>query len=342
MNIIPGGKIVTFGEIMLRLRPPDHELLFQSPVLETVFGGSEANVAVSLALFGSNSVYVTALPDNVLGDAAVRTLRSYGVTVQPYRTGGRLGIYYLESGACQRPSQVIYDRSGSCFAVAGADKYDWKTIFTGASWFHISGVTPAVSPQAGDCAFVAVEAAKKAGAVVSLDLNYRAKLWQYGKNAPEVLCRLTRLVDVVIANEEDIQKCLGISLENAGRPETAYRNLCSEVKKQFPDVSIVAVTLRHSYSADRNGWAAVLSGTSGFFVSRKYDIENIVERVGAGDSFAAALIYGLTEWNDEKQALEFAVAASCLKHSVPGDFNLVDKKQVLSLMAGNATGRIQR
>jgi 2-dehydro-3-deoxygluconokinase len=335
-------KIVTFGEIMLRLRPPSHELLFQSPLLECVFGGSEANVAVSAAVLGGNSVYVTALPYGAVGDAAVRALRSYGVDVQPYRTEGRLGIYYLEGGACQRPSQVIYDRSGSCFSVSGPDKYDWDALFAGTGWFHLSGVTPAVSQCACDCAFSAVKAAEKAGVVVSLDLNYRSKLWQYGKNAPEVLCGLARSADVIIANEEDIQKCLGISLNERLHTDDAYRELCDEVKKQFPNVHMVAVTLRVSYSADRNGWSAVLSGENGYYSSRQYDIENIVERVGAGDSFAAALIYALTEWGDEQKALEFAVASSALKHSVPGDFNLVTRDQVLSLMNGSGTGRIQR
>jgi 2-dehydro-3-deoxygluconokinase len=339
---ISGDKIVTFGEIMLRLRPPGRELLFQSPSLETVFGGSEANVAVSVALLGGKAVYVTALPANAVGEAAVRTLRAYGVDVQPYFREGRLGIYYLEGGACQRPSQVIYDRDGSCFSVSAPDTYNWNHIFEDAAWFHLSGVTPAVSQCACDCAFTAVSAAKKAGAVVSLDLNYRKKLWRYGKSAPDVLRDLARGADVIIANEEDIQKCLGICLDERKHPDEAYKELCGEVKNQFPDVSIVAVTLRCSYSADRNGWSAVLSGEEGYYVSQQYDIENIVERVGAGDSFAAALIYSLTEWGDEKKALEFAVASSCLKHSISGDFNLATREQVLSLMNGNDTGRIQR
>jgi 2-dehydro-3-deoxygluconokinase len=341
MNI-HSKTIVTFGEIMLRLRPPDRELLFQSPVLETVFGGSEANVAVSVAMLGGRAVYVTALPSGAVGDAAVRSLRSYGVDVRAYRTEGRMGIYYLEGGACQRPSQVIYDRDGSCFAVSGPDKYDWDEVFTGAGWFHLSGVTPAVSQCACDCGMAAVRAAGKNGAVVSLDLNYRNKLWRYGKGAPGVLREFARNADVIIANEEDIQKCLGISLNERLHTDEAYRELCDKVKEQFPNVRMVAVTLRFSYSADRNGWSAVLSGESGYYQSRQYDIENIVERVGAGDSFAAALIYALTEWHDEQQALEFAAASSCLKHSIPGDFNLAVKEQVLALMNGNGTGRIQR
>lgn len=341
MNI-HNKTIVTFGEIMLRLRSPARELLFQSPVLEAVFGGSEANVAVSIAVLGGRSVYVTALPSNAVGDAAVRTLRSYGVDVRAYRTEGRMGIYYLESGACQRPSQVIYDRDGSCFAVSEPGKYDWDALFADAGWFHLSGITPAVSQCACDCAFAAVSAAAKSRAVVSLDLNYRSKLWRYGKSALDVIRGLARSADVLMANEEDIQDCLGISLNDRLHPDEAYRELCGKVKEQFPNVRIVAVTLRGSYSADRNGWSAVLSGENGYYQSRQYDIENIVERVGAGDSFAAALICALTEKNDERQALEFAAAASCLKHSIAGDFNLATKEQVCALMNGNGTARIQR
>lgn len=335
-------SVVTFGELMLRLRPQGKERLFQSPVFDAVFGGSEANVAVSLAQFGADSVYVTALPDNALGTGAVRSLSYYGVHVRPYICEGRLGIYYLEGGACQRPSQVIYDRAGSCFALSTPDKYDWKSVFADAEWFHLSGVTPAVSPSACDCAFAAVKEAKAAGVRVSLDLNYRRKLWQYGKDAAEVMRELTKLADVVIANEEDIQHCLGIALKNRNTPEESYRILCDDVKNEFPNLACAAVTLRRSYSADRNGWSALLSGKSGFYESAQYDIENIVERVGAGDAFAAALIYGLTEWGDEQKSLDFAAAASCLKHSISGDFNLASKEEALALMKGNTTGRIQR
>ena len=339
-------KIVLFGELMLRLKPSGKERLFQSPCLESVFGGSEANVAVSLAVFGKNVCYVTALPDNAVGEAAAASLRYYGVCVDALRKPGRLGIYYLEDGACQRPSQVIYDRSGSCLAVTKSDEYDWENIFDGCSWFHLSGVTPAVSAEAADCALYAVKKAHKCGARVSVDLNYRKKLWKYGKSANEVMRVLAENADVLIANEEDIQHCLGIPLRNFTTPAESYRDLCVQVKKQFPNVDYVAVTLRHSYSADRNGWSSVLLGKFGFYEGAHYDIENIVERVGAGDSFAAGLIYGLTEFDmnseGERKALDFATAASCLKHSVPGDFNLVRKEEVYSLMSGNAAGRIQR
>ena len=327
---------------MLRLKSPAKERLFQSGMLESVFGGSEANVAVSLAIFGKESEYVTALPDNDIGRAVISSLSYYGVNVNSVNKEGRLGIYFLEDGACQRPSKVIYDRNQSCLAVTPSSEYDWKTIMTDATWFHLSGVTPAVSQIAADCAFDAIKTAKQMGATVSLDLNYRKKLWKYGKSASEVMTELAKMADVIIANEEDIQSCLGISLRNFNTTTESYRDLCQQVKKQYPNVKIVAVTLRHSYSADKNGWSTVMLGTEKFYESTRYEIENIVERVGAGDSFAAGLIYGLTEFNDEQKSLEFATAASCLKHSICGDFNLSTKDEVIALMNGNSTGRIQR
>lgn len=336
------GKIVTFGEIMLRLKSPAKERLFQSGMLESVFGGSEANVAVSLAIFGKESEYVTALPDNDIGRAVISSLSYYGVNVNSVNKEGRLGIYFLEDGACQRPSKVIYDRSQSCLAVTPSSEYNWKNIMTDATWFHLSGVTPAVSQIAADCAFDAIKTAKQMGVTVSLDLNYRKKLWKYGKSASQVMTELAKMADVIIANEEDIQSCLGISLRNFNTTTESYRDLCQQVKKQYPNVKIVAVTLRHSYSADKNGWSTVMLGTEKFYESTRYEIENIVERVGAGDSFAAGLIYGLTEFNDEQKSLEFATAASCLKHSICGDFNLSTKDEVIALMNGNSTGRIQR
>lgn len=339
-------KFVLFGEIMLRLKPAGKERLFQNASLEAVFGGSEANVAVSLSIFGKNTRYITALPDNAIGRGARGALQYHGVEVCGPVKDGRLGIYFLEDGACQRPSQVIYDRDGSCLAVTGPDEYDWNALFADGGWFHLSGVTPAVSEPAMECALRAVEEAKKAGCTVSLDLNYRKKLWKYGKKASDVMRLLASKADVLIANEEDIQNCLGIPLKNYTTPAESYHHLCDDVKAQFPNAKLVAVTLRHSYSADRNGWSAVLSGKHGFYESAHYDIESIVERVGAGDSFAAGLIYGLSEFSDdaagENKALDFATAASCLKHSIPGDFNLATKSEVEVLMNGNGTGRIQR
>lgn len=328
---------------MLRLKSPGRQRLFQTDLLESSFGGAEANVAVSLAVLGRQAVYVTALPDNAVGRAAARSLTRYGVEVRPLVRDGRLGIYFLENGAGQRPSQVLYDRENSCFAAARPEEYRWDTVLSGAEWLHVSGVTPAVSQSAADCAFAAVRAAADAGAVVSLDLNYREKLWKYGRAAPEVMRLLARECGVIIANEEDIQKCLGISLRNRNTQTEAYRALCCDVKEKFPGVKTVAVTLRHSYSADRNGWSAVLHGQTGFYESARYDIENIVERVGAGDAFSAGLIYGLTEFaGDEARALDFAAAASCLKHSVPGDFNLISAAEATDLMNGNTRGRIRR
>ncbi|MFC2329937.1 MAG: PfkB family carbohydrate kinase [Treponema sp.] len=336
------GNIVLFGELMLRLKPFGKERFFQSPVMETVFGGSEANVAVSLALLGAKPLYVTALPDNAVGKAAASSLSYYGVALSALFRPGRMGIYYLENGACQRPSKVIYDREFSSFSYAKSTEYDWENIFSGADWFHVSGVTPALTQNTADCVLYAMQQAKKAGAKVSLDLNYRKKLWKYGKTASEVMRNLASFADVLIANEEDIQNCLGIPLKNLGTPSECYRRLCADVHEHFPNAGIVAVTLRRSYSADRNGWSAVMSSRGTFYESAQYDIENIVERVGAGDSFAAGLIYGLTEFGDEHKALDFAAAASCLKHSVSGDFNLVTKEEIETLMNGNTNGRIQR
>ncbi len=331
---------------MLRLKPEGKNRFFQTPGFEAVFGGSEANVAVSLSKLGKPARYVTSLPDNAIGEAAESSLRYYGVEVNALKKEGRLGIYFLETGACQRPSQVIYDRIGSCFYLSEPDEYDWKNAFDDAEWFHVSGVSPAVSAPACRSVMRAMDEAKKAGALVSLDLNYRSKLWKYGKTANEVMTLLAQKADVLIANEEDIQNCLGIPLGNYATPAESYRHLCESVKKSFPNVKIVAVTLRRSYSADRNGWGAVLHGESGFYEGAVYDIENIVERVGAGDSFAAGLIFALTNTdikeNKESYALEFAAAASCLKHSINGDFNLASKSEVELLMKGNATGRIQR
>lgn len=339
-------KIVLFGELMLRLKSSGKGRLFQNSSLEAVFGGSEANVAVSLSIFGKNVTYVSALPNNPVGIAAASSLKYYGVNVDALYKEGRLGIYYLEDGACQRPSNVIYDRSGSCLAVSKYDEYNWDEILQDCSWFHVSGVTPAVSAEAADCTLYAVKEAKKLGAIVSVDLNYRKKLWKYGRQASDVMRILAENADVLIANEEDIQNCLGIPLRNFTTPAESYKFLCECVKKQFPNVSYVAITLRHSYSADRNGWSAVLLGKKGFYESAYYDIENIVERVGAGDSFAAGLIYGLTEFGDgvenEQKALDFATSSSCLKHSIPGDFNLSTKEEVENLMNGNGNGRIQR
>lgn len=341
-------KYVTFGEIMLRLRSPEHYRLFQTPELEATFGGGEANVAVSLSILGENAQFVSALPDNAVGEACKRELMKYGVDCSAINMvkGSRLGIYYLETGANQRPSLVVYDRTDSAIAKAKPADFDFASILKGAGWFHTTGITPAVSQEAADCALAAMKAAKAAGATVSIDLNYRKKLWNYGKKAPEVMRELVKYADVVIANEEDIQKCLGIEADSdvtSGKLDTdVYKELTAKVKKEFPNVSVVAVTLRESKSADHNGWSAALSGKTGFYLSRHYEITDIIDRVGGGDSFAAGIIYALSNYKDEEYCINFAVAASCLKHSISGDFNLSRLSEVEALAKGDGSGRVQR
>lgn len=344
------SRVVSFGEIMLRLKSPEHERLFQQPRLEATFGGGEANVAVSLSLFGRDAAFVTALPDNPVGESAVRELRRYGVDVSGIKKTktGRVGIYFLETGANQRASTVVYDRDGSSIQAVKPGDFDWTKLFAGASWFHVTGITPALSQSAADATLEAMKAAQKLGVKVSFDLNFRKKLWNYGKKAPEVMTDLVKHVDVVVANEEDIQMCLGIEPDgvdvHGGHVSAeAYKALTQKVKKAYPNLSVIAVTLRASKSADKNGWSAVLDGKTGFYASKSYDIDDIVDRVGGGDSFSAGLVFGLTETAySEAQALEYAVAASCLKHAIPGDFNLVTRSEVEALMGGDATGRVKR
>ncbi|HIV98876.1 MAG TPA: sugar kinase [Candidatus Ornithospirochaeta avicola] len=342
------NKYVTFGEIMLRLRSNERERLFQKPELEATFGGGEANVAVSLSIFGEDAEFVSALPDNAVGEAAERELMKYGVKTCHINKvkGSRLGIYYLETGANQRPSLVVYDRANSAIAEAKASDFNFSEIMKGATWFHTTGITPAISQGAADSALEAMKEAKKAGATVSIDLNYRKKLWNYGKKAPEVMRELAKYADVLIANEEDIQKCLGIKADSdvtKGELNTkVYEDLCAEVRKQFPNVKYIAVTLRESKSADYNGWSAALSTPEGFYLSRHYDITNIVDRVGGGDSFAAGIIYALSHYEDKQYCINFAVASSCLKHSISGDFNLTRLGEVEALCKGDGSGRVQR
>ncbi len=344
-----GKKYVTFGEIMLRLKSPAHERFFQSPALEATFGGGEANVAVSLSLFGKDAKFVTALPANAIGEAAVREVRKYGVDTSDIKMtkNGRVGIYFLETGANQRPSSVVYDRADSSIALSKPSDFDFPSILEDAQWLHVTGITPAISQNAADSALAAMVEAKKAGATVSVDLNYRKKLWNYGKTAVEVMRELVKFADVIIANEEDIQKCLGIEAKvdvTSGELDIeVYKELTKEVKLQFPNVSVVAVTLRESKSADHNGWSAALSGKSGFYLSKRYEITDIIDRVGGGDSFSAGLIYALSEYGDDEQyAINFAVAASALKHSIDGDFNLSTKAEVQALLKGDGSGRVQR
>jgi 2-dehydro-3-deoxygluconokinase len=341
------AKFITFGEIMLRLKTPSNERFFQSPSFEATFGGGEANVAVALANYGLEAGFVSALPDNDIGEAAIRELRGFGVdTAKIRRCGERVGIYFLETGANQRPSKVVYDRAGSSICECGPGDFDWQDIFGGAAWFHITGITPALSQSAADLSLEAVRAARAAGVTVSCDFNYRGKLWKYGKTAPEVMGELVQHVDVGIANEEDCQKSLGISagvhVESGELDIRKYEALSEKVLEAFPNLSTIAITLRESKSADSNGWSACLRDRTGFYRSQRYEITDIIDRVGGGDSFASALIYGLNAYDEPARALAFAVAASCLKHSIPGDFNRVSVPEVERLMGGDASGRVQR
>ena len=341
------SDFISFGEIMLRLKAPGHERYFQSPSLEATFGGGEANVAVSLTNYGLDAAFVSALPDNDIGAAAMRELRYFGVdTTKVIRQGSRVGIYFLETGSNQRPSKVVYDRAHSSICEAGPGDFDWPSIFEGAKWFHITGITPALSQSAADLSLEACKAAKAHGVTVSCDFNFRGKLWKYGKSAPEVMRELVKYVDVGIANEEDCQKCLDIHVDvdvESGELDTSkYEALTAKVLQEFPDMSVIAVTLRESRSADRNGWSACLRDANGFYLSKQYEITDIVDRVGGGDSFASGMIAGLNLFEDRQQSLEFAVAASCLKHSIQGDFNRVSLAEVKNLMGGDASGRVQR
>ena len=340
-------RVVTFGEVMLRLKSPGFERLFQSSVLEATFGGAEANVAVSLAQFGLPVSFVTALPANPVGDSAVNEVRGFGVDTQFIkRQGDRVGIYYLETGANQRPSRVTYDRAGSSISTAKKGDFDWDQILDGAVWFHVSGVTPAISATAADLTIEAAQAARAQGVTVSCDYNYRKNLWRYGRKAPEIMREIVKHVDVGIANEEDCEKALGIPSDvDVSKGELdidRYRRTAERVFEAFPNLKKQVITLRESHSADRNGWSAVLYDGKKLRTSKHYDITDIVDRVGGGDSFAAGLIYGLIHYKDDQQALEFATAASCLKHSIPGDFNRVSAPEVESLMGGDASGRVQR
>lgn len=341
------SRVITFGEIMLRLKSPGYERLFQSALLEATFGGGEANVAVSLANYGMDTAFVTVLPDNDITRAIQRELRSFGVDVSQIVEGpGRVGIYYLETGSNQRPSKVIYDRAGSSLALAAPGAIDWKQVFAGATWFHVTGITPAISENAAALTLEALEAAKAVGLTVSCDLNYRKNLWKWGKRADEVMRQVVRFVDVVIANEEDFQMSLGLQsgshVESGELDAADYKAVAQAAMEQFPHIQKVAITLRESKSANVNHWAACLYDGQDFFLSRKYAITDIVDRVGGGDSFGGGLIYGLNHYENAQDALEFAVAASCLKHSINGDFNRMTVAEVESLMKGSGSGRVQR
>jgi 2-dehydro-3-deoxygluconokinase len=339
--------VITFGEIMLRLSPPGFERFLQSPVLGATFGGGEANVAVSLAQFGLDSYYVTRLPKHEIGEAAVRALRAEGVRTDfIVRGGDRIGVYFVEAGASQRASNVIYDRARSAISELEPGSMDWPRIFQGAAWFHVTGITPALGEKAAANTRDAIEAATKAGAKVSVDLNFRKKLWTESQ-AQKVMRPLMSQVDVVIANEEDIQSVLGLEVPNTDVTSghlnlDGYKSVAERLSKEFGP-SLVAITLRESISASDNGWSAALWDNSSrqFIVSQRYDVR-LVDRVGGGDSFAAGMIYGLITGRGPEASLRFAVAASALKQSIPGDFNRVSVAEIDRLAKGDASGRVQR
>jgi 2-dehydro-3-deoxygluconokinase len=342
------NRVVTFGEIMLRLSPPGFQRFVQARSFDVIYGGGEANVAVSLAGFGVNTEYVTRLPLNDIGEACLAFLRSTGAGTSHIQRGGdRLGIYYLEMGAVQRGSKVVYDRANSAFATLVPGMIDWSTVFAGANWFHWTGITPAVSAGAAAVCLEAVQTAKKMGLTVSCDLNYRKNLWKWGKKANEVMPELVSFSDIAIGNEEDAEKVFGIKAQDvdvtAGKVEAdAYRYVANEMSKRFPALKTISFTLRGSVSANHNSWSGVLWDTGNFFSAPRYEITHIVDRVGGGDAFSAGLIYGLLTYPDRQKALNFAVAASCLKHTIFGDFNLVTVPEVEQLMAGDASGRVSR
>jgi len=340
-------KVVTFGEIMLRLSPPGFERFFQSPLLSATFGGGEANVAVSLAQFGLASSYVTALPRHAVGEAALKALRAEGVvTDHIVRSGDRLGISFAEAGASQRAAGVIYDRAHSSVSTMRPDAVDWPAVMDGAAWFHVTGITPALGANGAEATRLAMAAARAAGARVSVDLNYRKKLWSEAQ-ARETMRPMMGLVDVVIANEEDLQSVLGVHVSgtdvSSGRLDVqGFRDAAETVSREFGP-AMVAITLRESTSASDNGWSAVLweNGTTTLHHSQRYDVR-LIDRIGGGDSFAAGLIYGLVTGRTPEAALRFAVAASALKQTIPGDFNRVSVEEVERLAGGDASGRVQR
>lgn len=338
-------KVVTFGEIMLKLSAIDHQRFGQAKQMNVEYAGAEANVAVSLANFGIPVAFVTKVPDNDFGQAACNSLKAYGVDTDfVVRGGDRLGIYFAEKGASQRPSKVIYDRKYSAISAANLTDFDWKAIFGDTQWFHFTGITPALGPNVADICLQACQQAKQLGLTISCDLNYRSKLWSR-ETAREIMNRLAEYIDVCMANESDISDVFGIDMKDTdvekGQLQHASYEMAAEELLRKHHFKAVAITLRESISASDNNWSAVLFNGNQFHYSRKYAV-HIVDRIGSGDAFAAGLIYGLLNDYDPQNVIEFATAASCLKHSVEGDFNLVSKAEVESLVNNNYSGRIQR
>jgi 2-dehydro-3-deoxygluconokinase len=340
---------ITFGEIMLRLSPPNYLRLGQARSFDVIYGGGESNVAVSLANFGLETEFVSRLPANDIGEACLQFLHQYRVgTRHMLRGGERMGIYFLENGSNMRGSQVIYDRAHSAFATLKPGLVDWKTVFAGARWFHWTGITPAISEGTAAACLEGIRAARAMGVMVSCDMNYRAKLWKWGKTAGEVMSELVAGCDVIIGNEEDAEKVFGIRAPEAdvisGKVEAEkYRPVCEALAARFPNLKQIAVTLRGSLSANHNSWGGLLWDQGQIYASSTHSITHIVDRVGGGDSFMAGLIYGLVTYPDDQQhALDFAVAASALKHTIWGDFNLVTVAEVEKLIKGDASGRVSR
>lgn len=345
------AKVITFGEIMLRLATPDYLRFCQSNSFTATYGGGEANVAVSLAGYGIDTQFVTRLPENDLAKSCVMELRKYGVGTDHIVYGGeRLGIYFLENGAVARASKVVYDRAHSSISTIEKGMIDWQKVFAGADWFHWTGITPAISSSAAEVCLEAIKAANRLGITVSCDLNYRKNLWKYGKKASEVMPELTEGCDVILGNEEDAEKVFGIKPEGfdvtstKGEVNSAeFESVCRQLMTKFPRAKKIIITLRGSINANHNTWGGVLFDGKVLYQSKRYDITHIVDRVGGGDSFMGGLIYGLlTYTNDNQKALEFAVAASALKHTIYGDFNLVTVSEVQGLMGGDGSGRVVR
>ena len=333
---------------MLRLSPPGFERFLQSPEFVATFGGGEANVAISLAQLGAAARYLTVLPQsNALAEAFLGELRRFNVDGSHIARGpGRMGIYFVETGANQRPSKVLYDRAHSAMAQAKTGAIDWQKALAGVTWFHVSGITPAISASAAELTIEGLRQAREMGIQISCDLNFRKNLWKWGKSASEVMPEIVRHTDVCIANEEDCQKCLNIhvdiEVESGNLEREKYSEMTERVLAEYPNLKFLAVTLRESKSASHNGWSACLHTRQDFLLSRHYDITHIVDRVGGGDSFAAGLIYGLTHLRGPAEALEFAAAASALKHSIPGDFNRVSAEDVQALITSGGSGRVER
>lgn len=343
-------KVITFGEIMLRLATPGYQRFIQSSQLNATFGGGEANVAVSLANYGINTEFVTRLPKNEIADWCISELRKHNVGTNKIARGGeRVGIYFLETGAVARPSKVVYDRANSSIAEVEKGTFNWQEILKDATWFHWTGITPAISEGAAEACLEAIQTANEMGVTVSCDLNYRKNLWKYGKKASEIMPELVKGCDVILGNEEDAEKVFGIKpegfeVEHTGGEVDAkeFESVCTQMIQKFPRAKKVIVTLRGSINANHNTWGGCLYSDK-LYQSKRYDITHIVDRVGGGDSFMGGLIYGLLAYEgDDQKALDFAVAASCLKHTVYGDFNLVSVAEVESLMKGDGSGRVIR